>query len=141
MKNGKEEVVREIMMGSPVTLKPEDTLDLANDVISLGRIRHIPVVDAGQLVGLLSERDLMGAAANRIFGLRQKSKSALLKSVLIREVMKKRVITVTPETSIEDAAHLMADKKIGCLPVVSDGAIVGLMTTTDILRYVERLGR
>jgi len=140
MKNGKEGVVREIMMGSPVTLKPEDTLDLANDVISLGRIRHIPVVDAGQLVGLLSERDLMGAAASRIFGLRQKSKTSLLKSVLIREVMRKRVITVTPETSIEDAARLMADKKIGCLPVVSDGAIVGLMTTTDILRYVERLG-
>jgi len=140
MKNGKEGVVREIMMGSPVTLKPEDTLDLANDVISLGRIRHIPVVDTGQLVGLLSERDLMGAAASRIFGLRQKSKTALLKSVLIREVMRKRVITVTPETSIEDAARLMADKKIGCLPVVSDGGIVGLMTTTDILRYVERLG-
>lgn len=140
MKNGKEGVVREIMMGSPVTLKPEDTLDLANDVITLGRIRHIPVVDTGQLVGLLSERDLMGAAASRIFGLRQKSKTALLKSVLIREVMRKRVITVTPETSIEDAARLMADKKIGCLPVVSDGAIVGLMTTTDILRYVERLG-
>ena len=141
MKNGKEAIVREIMMGSPVTLKPEDTLDLANDVITLGRIRHIPVVDTGQLVGLLSERDLMGAAASRIFGLRQKSKTALLKSVLIREVMRKRVITVTPETSIEDAARLMADKKIGCLPVVSDGAIVGLMTTTDILRYVERLGR
>jgi CBS domain-containing protein len=140
MKNGKEGIVTEIMMGSPVTLKPEDTLDLANDVISLGRIRHIPVVDAGRLVGLLSDRDLMGAAANHVFGLKQKSKSALLKSVLIRDVMKKRVVTVAPETSIKDAAHLMADKKIGCVPVVSDGAIVGLVTTTDILRYVERLG-
>ena len=140
MKNGKEGVVTQIMMGSPVTLGPEDTLDLANDVISLGRIRHIPVVDAGRLVGLLSERDLMGAAASHVFGLKQKSKSALLKSVLIRDVMKKRVVTVAPETSIKDAAHLMADKKIGCVPVVSDGAIVGLVTTTDILRYVERLG-
>ena len=140
MKNGKEGVVTEIMMGSPVTLGPEDTLDLANDVISLGRIRHIPVVDAGRLVGLLSERDLMGAAASHVFGLKQKSKSALLKSVLIRDVMKKRVVTVAPETSIKDAAHLMADKKIGCVPVVSDGAIVGLGTTTDILRYVDRLG-
>ena len=63
MKNGKEGVVREIMMGSPVTLKPEDTLDLANDVISLGRIRHIPVVDGGRLVGIVTERDLIGAAA------------------------------------------------------------------------------
>jgi CBS domain-containing membrane protein len=140
MKNGKEGLVTEIMMGSPVTLKPEDTLDLANDVISLGRIRHIPVVDAGQLVGLLSERDLLGAAATQIFGLKQKTKSALLKSVLIKDVMKKHVVTVSPETSIKDAAHLLADKKIGCVPVVSNGAIVGLVTTTDILRYVERLG-
>jgi CBS domain-containing protein len=140
MTNGKEGVVTQIMMGSPVTLGPEDTLDLANDVISLGRIRHIPVVDAGRLVGLLSERDLMGAAASHVFGLKQKSKSALLKSVLIRDVMKKRVVTVAPETSIKDAAHLMADKKIGCVPVVRGGAIVGLVTTTDILRYVERLG-
>src|SRR4029450_14005163 len=140
MKTGKEGVVREIMMGNPVTLKPADTLDLANDVISLGRIRHIPVVDAGQLVGLLSERDLLGAAATQIFGLKQKTKSALLKSVLIKDVMKKHVVTVSPQTSIKDAAHLLADKKIGCVPVVSNGAIVGLVTTTDILRYVERLG-
>ncbi len=140
MKNGKESVVREIMMGSPVTLKPEDTLDLANDVISLGRIRHIPVVEDGRLVGLLSERDLIGAAATTIFGLKQKSKSALLKSFLIKDVMKKRLVTVTPETPIKDAARLMKEKKIGCVPVVSEGALVGLVTTTDILRYVEGLG-
>ena len=140
MKNGKEGVVREIMMGSPVTLKPEDTLDLANDVISLGRIRHIPVLADGRLVGLLSERDLIGAAANQIFGLKQKSKSALLKTVLIKDIMKKKVVTVSPDTPIKDAAHLMATKKIGCVPVVTDGALVGLLTTTDILRYVESLG-
>ena len=54
MKTDKAENVRKIMMGSPVTLTPDDTLDLANDVISLGRIRHIPVVENGKLVGLLS---------------------------------------------------------------------------------------
>ena len=140
MKNGKEGVAREIMMGSPVTLKPEDTLDLANDIISLGRIRHIPVVEDGTLVGLLSERDLIGAAATEIFGLKQKRKSALLKTVLIKDVMKKRVISVKPDTPIKAAAHLMADKKIGCVPVVESGTLVGLLTTTDILRYVERLG-
>jgi CBS domain-containing membrane protein len=140
MKNGKEGVVREIMTGSPVTLKPEDTLDLANNVISLGRIRHIPVVEDGRLIGLLSERDLMGAATIEIFGLKQKRKSALLKTVLIKDVMKKRVISVKPDTPIKDAAQLMADKKIGCVPVVESGTLVGLLTTTDILRYVERLG-
>jgi CBS domain-containing membrane protein len=140
MKNGNESVVREIMMGNPVTLKPADTLDLANDIISLGRIRHIPVVEDGRLVGLLSERDLIGAAATQIFGLKQKRKSALLKTVLIKDVMKKKVITTNPDTPIKDAAHLMADKKIGCVPVIESGTLVGLLTTTDILRYVERLG-
>lgn len=140
MKNGKEGVAREIMMGSPVTLKPEDTLDLANDVISLGRIRHIPVLDDGRLVGIITERDLIGAAATQIFGLKQKNKSALLKTVKIKEVMKKRVISAAPETPIKDIAHMMAEKKIGCVPIVSAGALVGLVTTTDLLRYVEGLG-
>jgi len=54
--------------------------------------------------------------------------------------MKKRVITVEPDVKITEAAHLMADRKIGCLPVVSAGTLVGLITTTDILRYVEKLG-
>ena len=139
MKNGKEGVVREIMMGSPVTLKSDDTLDLANDVISLGRIRHIPIVESGKLVGVLSDRDLIGTAASEIFGLKQRTKSALLKTTLIKSVMKKRVITVEPDTAIKDAAHLMAERKIGCLPVVSEGTLVGLVTTTDVLRYVERL--
>jgi CBS domain-containing membrane protein len=139
MKNGKERVVREIMMGSPVTLKPDETLDLANDVISLGRIRHIPVVEDGRLIRLLSERDLMGAAATTIFSLKKKSKSALLKTFLIKDVMKKKVVTVTPETPIKSAAHLMKAIRIGCVPVVSAGTLVGLVTTTDILRYVENL--
>ena len=139
MKNGKEGLVREIMMGNPVTLKPADTLDLANDIISLGRIRHIPVLEEGRLVGLLSERDLIGAAASEIFGLKQKRKSALLKTVLIKDVMKKKVILTKSDTSIKDAARLMADKRIGCVPVIENGALVGLLTTTDILRYVERL--
>ncbi|HEY0724305.1 MAG TPA: CBS domain-containing protein, partial [Pyrinomonadaceae bacterium] len=122
-----------------VSLKPDDTLRLANDVISLGRVRHIPIVEDGRLVGVLSERDLIGTAANRIFGLKQKTRSALLKTLFIKDIMKKRVLTVEPETKIREAARLMAAKKIGCLPVVSEGALVGLVTTTDILRYVERL--
>jgi CBS domain-containing protein len=140
MKNGKEAVAREIMMGSPVTLKPDDTLDLASNIISLGRIRHIPVVDDGRLLGILTERDLIGTAASHIFGLKQKNKSALLKSVMIKEVMKKRVVTATPETPIKEIARLMAEKKIGCVPILSGGALTGLVTTTDILRYVEDLG-
>ena|SRR5690242_17546601 len=131
--------VREIMMGSPVTLKPDDTLKLANDVISLGRIRHIPIVDGGKLLGLLSERDLIGTTANKIFRLKRKTRAALLTTVLIKEIMKKRLLTVEPDAKIKEAAHLMAANKIGCLPVVSEGVLVGLVTTTDVLRYLDRM--
>ena len=54
--------------------------------------------------------------------------------------MKKKVVTVKPDTPIKDAAHLMKEKKIGCVPVVNEGSLVGLVTTTDILRYVENVG-
>jgi CBS domain-containing protein len=65
---------------------------------------------------LLSERDLIGAAATTIFGLKQKSKSALLKSFLIKDVMKKKLVTVRPDTPIKDAAHLMKEKRsVVCL--------------------------
>jgi CBS domain-containing protein len=83
---------------------------------------------------------LLGTAASRLFGLKQKSKSALLRSVLVKDVMKKRVVTVSAGMPIKDAAHLMADKKIGCVPVVDDRVLIGLVTTTNILRYVEGLG-
>jgi CBS domain-containing protein len=140
MKNGKEGIVREIMMSSPVTLKPDDTMDLANDIISLGGIRHIPIVENGKLVGLLSARDLIGAAASQVFGLKQKTTSALLKTVLTKEIMKKRLITVEPQTEIKEAAHLMTHHKVGCLPVLNAGSLVGLVTTTDVLRYMSELG-
>ena len=140
MKNGKEGTVREIMMGSPVTLKPDDSLKLASDLISLGRIRHIPVVENGRLLGIISQRDLLGRAADRILNLRENRKSALLKTVMIKEIMQRRVVTVETDTPIREAASMMADKKIGCLPVLSGSSLVGLVTTTDILRYVEGLG-
>ncbi|MEX0806936.1 MAG: CBS domain-containing protein [Candidatus Binatia bacterium] len=140
MKNGKEGTVREIMIASPVTLKPDDSLKLASDLISLGRIRHIPVVENGKLLGIISQRDLLGRAADRILNLKENRKSALLKTVMIKEIMQRRVITVELETSIQEAAHLMAEGKIGCLPVLNDGNLVGLVTTTDMLRYIERLG-
>jgi CBS domain-containing protein len=128
--------VKEIMMKAPVTLSPEDTLDLANDIIYLGRVRHIPILDKGRLVGILSQRDLFGAAATAVLGLKGKTKKALLKSTQIKEVMSKTVVTVSPEATVKEAARKMAQKKIGCLPVVDAGTLVGLLTTTDVMRYV-----
>jgi CBS domain-containing protein len=63
----------------------------------------------------------------------------LLKAELIKNVMKKRVVTVAPETPIKELARLMAEKKIGCVPVVDNGTLVGLITTTNVLRYLEEI--
>jgi CBS domain-containing protein len=128
--------VKAIMMKAPVTLSPDDTLDLANDIIYLGRVRHLPIVEDGRLVGVLSQRDLFGAAATVLLGLKGKTKKALLKSARIREVMTKPVVTIAPDTTIKEAAQKMAAKKIGCLPVLEAGSLVGLLTQTDIMRYV-----
>lgn len=136
MPEGKDTPVSEIMMKAPVTLGPRDTLDLANDIIQLGRVRHIPIVDDGKLVGFLSQRDLFGAAAKIVLGLRGGTEKALLRSLQIKEVMSKPVITIHPNTTVREAASLMAREKIGCLPVLDGESLVGLVTQTDILRHV-----
>ena len=136
MSQEKDMTVREIMMSAPVTLGPGDTLDLANDIIYLGRVRHIPIVDGGKLVGVVSQRDLFGTATTAILGLKSRPKKALLKSFQIKDLMRTPVITIPPQAAVKDAARLMADKKVGCLPVVDNGSLVGLITATDILRYV-----
>lgn len=139
MKSEKDTTVREIMMASPVTLAPGDTLDLANDIMSLGRIRHIPIVDDSRVAGILSQRDLFGAAVGIVLGLKGKEQKDLLKSFRIKEVMRYPVITISPDASVKEAAQLMAEKKIGCLPVVEGDNLVGLVTLTNILRYVVNL--
>ncbi len=139
MKSEKDTTVREIMMASPVTLAPGDTLDLANDIMSLGRIRHIPIVEDSRIAGILSQRDLFGAAVGIVLGLKGKEQKDLLKSFRIKEVMRHPVITVSPDASVKEAAQLMAEKKIGCLPVVEGDNLVGLVTLTNILRYVVNL--
>jgi CBS domain-containing protein len=128
--------VRDIMMKGPVTLRHDDILDLADDVMNLGRVRHLPIVEGERVVGILSQRDLFRSALAGILGWEHKTRKTLLKSVKIEEVMSAPVTTVSPGTSVKEAARIMMEKKIGCLPVVENNALVGLLTETDMLRYV-----
>jgi CBS domain-containing protein len=128
--------VRDIMAQNPATLGRNETLDLAEAIMNLGRIRHMPVLDDGKLVGIVSQRDLFRSALIAALGFGRKVTSALVKTIRIKEVMTEKVITISPDASIKDAARLMMDKKIGCLPVVEGDRMVGLVTETDMLRYV-----
>lgn len=128
--------VRDLMTRDPTTLGRNETLDLAESIMNLGRIRHMPVVDDGRIVGILSQRDLFRSALITALGFGRKTTSALIKTIPIKEVMTENVITISPEASVKEAARVMMEKKIGCLPVVEDQKLIGLVTETDILRYV-----
>jgi CBS domain-containing protein len=119
-----------------VTLGPNETLDLSQDLMRLGRVRHLPVVDeVGQLVGIVSNRDLLEASLSKTLDFEPSSRRAFLRSVEVREVMTKEVVTIEPEASLEEAARLLVRRQIGCLPVVRpDGTLLGLLTETDLLR-------
>jgi|UniRef100_A0A7C3SJU1 CBS domain-containing protein len=133
--------VKDIMVKEVATLDVNDELSLANDIMRLGRIRHLPVVDGPRLVGIISERDLFRSSLAQALGYGTKATRDLMKTLRIKDVMVTPVITVSPETELKDAVELMINKKIGCLPVVEDDQLVGLVTETDILiQYCKELG-
>ncbi|MDP3182479.1 MAG: CBS domain-containing protein [Desulfobaccales bacterium] len=125
--------VREIMVKEVATLDINDELSLANDIMRLGRIRHLPVVDGSRLAGIISERDLFRSSLAQALGYGTKASRDLMKNMHIKDIMVSEVITVSPETEVGEAVRIMVDKKIGCLPVVEKDRLVGLITETDIL--------
>ena len=136
MKSDEQTKVEDIMTRNPHTLEVNDVLDLADDLMSMARIRHIPILERGKLIGIVSQRDLFFSALVQTLGLRQREQKDLMKTIRAREVMTRPVITISPGASVREAARLMAENKIGCLPVVKDKQFVGIVTETDILNYV-----
>jgi CBS domain-containing membrane protein len=125
--------VRDIMVKEVANLDINDELSLANDIMRLGRIRHLPVLDGTRLVGIISERDLFRSSLAQALGYGSQASRDLMKNLRIKDIMVKEVATVSPDMALCEAVHLMIDKKIGCLPVVEDEHLVGLITETDIL--------
>ena len=127
--------VSELMRSEIVTLGASDRLDLADDVMRLGRVRHIPVLDDGRVVGIVTHRDLLAASLSKALAFDPKQRRTFLHSVDVGEVMTRDVVTVAADATLGEAATLLLGRRIGCLPVVKpDGTLVGLVTETDLLR-------
>jgi len=133
--------VKEVMVKEVATLDINDELSLANDIMRLGRIRHLPVVEGSRLVGIISERDLFRSSLAQALGYGGQASRDLMKNLRIKDIMVKEVITVGPETALCEAVRLMMDRKVGCIPVVEDNCLVGLITETDImLQFLKNCG-
>ena len=126
--------VSEVMQAEVATLTLHDRLDLAEDVMRLGRVRHMPVLDGTKLVGIVSSRDLLAASLSRVLDFEATQRRTFLRSVEVAEVMSQDLITVGRDATLREVATLMVRHKIGCVPVVSAaGVFLGLVTETDLL--------
>jgi acetoin utilization protein AcuB len=142
VKVAKKEVVmyvRDFMRTEVVTLDVSDHLDVADGIMRLGRIRHLPVVEGERVVGIVSERDLFRAAVSSLLQLDFAAEREWLAKIPVRGVMNTRVFTIPPSASLRSAVKIMAEKKIGCLPVVDEGHLVGLISESDCLAHLAHL--
>ena len=132
--------VRNLMTREVATLKCNDQLSLAEDIMRLGRIRHLPVVDddGEEVIGIVSQRDLFRSALARTLGYGERARRKILDTLAVKEVMTTDVVTTSPDTPLAKAARVMLERKIGALPVVENSKLVGLLTESDFVALVAR---
>ncbi len=131
--------VRDLMQTEVITLSIYDHLAIAEDIMRLGRVRHLPVLDGDRPVGLVSQRDLFRAGMSSVLQLEAESNQQWLEKVVVQDVMSRDVESIDPEESMRTAVQRMLEKKIGCLVVVEDGGLIGLISETDCLSYLAHL--
>ena len=135
--------VQELMKREFVTMAPEESLLEAERIMRLARIRHMPIIEGGQLVGILSHRDVVEWCIPERAARSPRQREEFLQSTAVSEAMHSKPWTATPGTSLREAAERMLRFKIGCLPVVEteeDGLrLVGLITESDLLRAAYTL--
>jgi len=131
--------VQDWMNRDVVTVTPEESFRTAMHLIRQKGIRHLPVVEGKRLVGIVTDRDLRQAAPSEATSLSTHELHYILEKLTVREIMTKRVATIRPDQTVEDAALLLLGHRIGGLPVVRDGDLVGIITETDILQAFLQL--
>ncbi len=131
-----EGTVSKIMATDVIALNRNASLGSAKDIMDQRRLRHFPVVENGNVVGVVSQRDLFRASLASMLGYEERTKKAFLDNLSIKGIMSDPPITVTADTGISEAARLMVEKKVGCLPVVDGKRLIGLVTETDFLKVL-----
>jgi acetoin utilization protein AcuB len=135
-------LVRDRMSKHPITVTADVHIDEALKVMRDNKVRRLPVVDKdGRLVGIVSEMDLLYASPSPATSLSVYEIHYLMARITLQDVMTKEVISIEEDTPLEEAARVMVDNRIGGLPVVRDGTLVGIITETDLFKiFLELLG-
>jgi acetoin utilization protein AcuB len=128
-------LVKDSMTREVVVLSPQTTAAEALGMCRERRIRHLPVLEEGRLVGIVSDRDLRSAAP----ALGDPDRASALEKIRISEVMTREVVTARPGDPIEEAANRMRERRIGCLPVVEEGELAGIVTSSDVMEALVYL--
>ena len=131
--------VKDVMSTEVTVVDRNDALSHVEDLMVAKKLRHVPVVENGELVAIVSQRDVFKAMMSSTMGYGEKAQKAYLHSVRVKEIMTDPVVTVAPDTAVGEAAALMLNRGIGCLPVLDGTQLVGIVTKTDLLRYVHSL--
>ena len=129
--------VSDAMSPNVKTVERNDALSIADDVMRMARIRHIVVVDEdrpGEIAGVLSQRDLFHGALARALGYGTCGARKVLETVPVKEVMSSSPITIDAGATLAEAARRMLEHTIGCLPVIDEGRLVGIVTESDFVR-------
>jgi acetoin utilization protein AcuB len=133
-------LVRDRMTLNPVTVTPEVSVTDALRLMSEKKIRRLPVVDGrGHLVGIVSDRDLLQASPSPVTSLAIWEIHELLAKLTIEKMMTREVITVSEDTTLEEAARVMVDSRIGGLPVMKDHTLVGIISESDLFKTLLQL--
>jgi len=136
----KELKVRDVMTADPTSLKRNDKLTLADDIMRLGRVRHLPVLDDDDhtLVGIVTQRDLFRDALAQALGYGKHAQWKLLDTLAVKDVMATDVVTIKPDAPLVEAARLLTERKIACFLVVENGRLVGILTEGDFVALIAR---
>ena len=129
--------VRDLMTRDVISAHPDDTLARLRNLMVDRDVRHMPVTETeGNLVGLVSQRDLLRNQLIEQNDVPDFIEDALLERLLVRELMTTGVISIEPGSDIREAAQIMIENKYGCLPVVEDTRLVGILTESDFVRLM-----
>jgi len=133
---------KEWMTQNPLTLTEDEVVKTAVTLVLRNRIRHLPVLQDDRLVGIVSDRDLKRALPSVVAGSSPEEYQNFMSSTKLKEVMTADPVTCTPDTDVKDVVRQFVENKIGAIPVVDEGRVVGILTQTDAMRaFLEFLER